>query len=54
MAAMTSTVDSALNRFYISCKLIASCCDSQYETLISKSKLQIGCRNKLAINLQLM
>ena len=30
------------------------CCDSQYEVLILKCKLQIGFRNKLAIDLQLM
>ena len=30
------------------------CCDNQYEALISKCKLQIGCCNKLAISLQLM
>jgi len=32
-------------------KLLASLCDSQYEALILKCKLQIGYRNKLAINL---
>jgi len=26
--------------------------DSQYEALISKCKLQIGCRNKLATNVE--
>ncbi|KYM98341.1 hypothetical protein ALC62_10951 [Cyphomyrmex costatus] len=30
------------------------CCDSQSEALISKCKLEIGCRNELAIGLQLM